>query len=66
MTDETLTAEETVETTETVEVSVDRPLLTVPFEEYSVTEGLLLLILLCVVLKWFVLDLLKEGFRWLR
>lgn len=47
------------------EVSEDRPFLTTAFEDYTVMEGLLLLIVLCI---WFyaVLGLLKNGFRWLK
>lgn len=44
---------------------LEHPLLTTPFEQYSVTEGLLLLLLL----HFFVtgcISILKEGFAWLR
>ena len=43
---------------------MDRPFLTTPLNEYTVTEGLLLLILLVLVIK-IVIGLLKEGFFWL-
>lgn len=64
MNEENLT-EELTETTEVVEVSSDRPFLSTPLDEYTVTEGLLLLILFCIVLK-FILDNLKGAFSWLR
>lgn len=41
-----------------------RPFLTTPFSEYTVTEGLLLLLALGVFARWLV-KLLKEGFSWL-
>ena len=41
-----------------------RPFLTTPFEEYSVTEGLLLTLFLCVFAKTLI-KVLKEGFYWL-
>lgn len=40
------------------------PLLTTPFAEYTVTEGLLLLLLLAVFLSWCG-KLLRSGFSWL-
>ena len=40
------------------------PLLTTPFTEYTVTEGLLLLLLLAVFLSWCG-KLLRSGFSWL-
>lgn len=43
----------------------DHPLMTTPFEDYTVTEGLLLLLLLSVFLAACV-KLLKGGFSWLR
>lgn len=63
---EETTGEETeaTELAEIVEVEVDRPFLTTPINEYTVTEGLLLLILLYYVgsslMGW-----IKEGFFWL-
>lgn len=42
-----------------------RPLLTTPFSDYNVTEGLLLLLLLCLVAQ-FCVRMLKGGFSWLR
>lgn len=42
----------------------DRPLLTTNFNDYTVTEGLLLSLLLCVVGGWCV-KMLKGGFSWL-
>lgn len=41
-----------------------RPFLTTPFEDYSVTEGLLLAVLLCIFARS-VIKILKEGFYWL-
>ena len=41
-----------------------RPFLTTPFEEYNVTEGLLLVLLLCVFVRS-VIKIVKEGFYWL-
>ena len=43
---------------------VDRPFMTTPFEEYTVSEGLLLLILLAVFVMWCV-KIVKGGFYWL-
>lgn len=40
------------------------PLLTTPFTEYTVTEGLLLFLLLAVFLSWCG-KLLRSGFSWL-
>lgn len=49
---------------ETIEAQVNHPLLTTPFENYTVAEGLLLLALLAgFVIACF--KLLKEGFSWL-
>ena len=41
-----------------------RPFLTTPLDEYNVTEGLLLCILLCLFFKCLV-RIVKEGFYWL-
>lgn len=43
---------------------MDRPFLTTPLNEYTVTEGLLLLIFLVLVLK-ILIEILKGGFYWL-
>lgn len=51
------------EETSTVEL-VDRPFLTTPFEDYSVTEGFLLLLLVCIFIS-VCARLLKGGFSWL-
>lgn len=40
------------------------PLLTTPFEDYTVTEGLLLLLLLAVFLSWCG-KMIRSGFSWL-
>lgn len=45
-------------------VEVDRPFLTTSFEEYTVSEGLLLVIALLMVGK-ICIDLLRRGFYWL-
>ena len=42
----------------------DRPFLTTDFEDYTVTEGLLLSLLLCVIVGKCI-KMLKEGFSWL-
>lgn len=47
-------------TTEAVPVTPDRPLLTTKFEDYTVTEGLLLLILLSLVIG-FLVRIVREG-----
>lgn len=58
-------ASEPMETVETVAASPDaRLFLTTPFEEYTVTEGLLLMLLLLAVVMICV-KLLKGGFSWL-
>lgn len=41
-----------------------RPFMTTRLDDYSVEEGLLLLILLLLVIKWFI-NIVKEGFYWL-
>lgn len=55
---------EAAELAEVVEVDVDRPFLTTPLNEYTVTEGLLLLILLFFAGRS-VMGWIKEGFFWL-
>lgn len=53
------------DTIETVaDVSQDRPFLTTSFEEYSVTEGLLLMLLILAVVMICV-KMVKGGFYWL-
>lgn len=52
------------ETTETVVVEAERPFLTTSLNDYTVTEGLLLCILLVLLLKWLA-GVIKEGFYWL-
>lgn len=51
--------------TETIQKTADHPLLETPFEDYTVTEGLLLLLLLSVFVSACA-KLLKGGFAWLR
>ena len=46
-------------------VDLDRPLMTTNFDDYTVTEGLLLLLLLFLFVKEFILKPLKGGFSWL-
>lgn len=48
-----------------VEQPPSRPLLTTSFSDYTVTEGLLLLLLLCLVAQSCI-RILKGGFSWLR
>ena len=55
---------EATEVAEIVELDVDRPFLSTPLNEYTVTEGLLLLILLFYVGRS-VMGWIKEGFFWL-
>lgn len=50
---------------ETIQQTEDHPALTTPFEDYTVTEGLLLLLFLSVFVMACV-KLLKGGFAWLR
>ena len=50
---------------ETLQGVADHPMLTTPFDDYTVTEGLLLLLLLSVLLSACA-KLLKGGFAWLR
>ena len=50
-------------TAEVVELP-DRPFFTTPFEEYTVTEGLLLLLVVLLVIRW-ITGMLKGGFSWL-
>lgn len=51
---------------ETFPVTVvdQRPFMTTRLDDYSVEEGLLLLILVLLVIKW-IINILKEGFYWL-
>ncbi len=55
---------EATEVAEIVELDVDRPFLSTPLNEYTVTEGLLLLILLFLIGRS-VMGWIKEGFFWL-
>jgi len=57
------TEEEITEVVEVVGVE-DRPFLTTNFEDYTVTEGLLLLVLLFGIVMACI-KLLKGGFYWL-
>ena len=49
---------------ETVQQTLDHPVLTTSFQDYTVTEGLLLLILLAAFAA--CIKILKGGFQWLR
>lgn len=49
---------------ETLETTMVHPALDTPFEEYTVTEGLLLLLLVLIVVSWCV-KMIKGGFSWL-
>lgn len=57
---------EQLEVIETMEVAVDtsRPFLTTPFEDYTVTEGLLFSMLLLAFLM-LCIKVVKGGFSWL-
>lgn len=58
-------AEPVAEVIQVIEVmDLDRPFLTTSFEDYTVTEGLLLLLLLLVFLK-VCTKVVKGGFSWL-
>ena len=46
-------------------VDIDRPLMTTSFDDYTVTEGLLLLLLLFLFVKEFIIKPLKGVFSWL-
>ena len=54
-----------LEQLEAVRQTADHPALTTPFEDYTVTEGLLLLLFLSVFVAACV-KMLKGGFAWLR
>ena len=47
-----------------VTVVDDRPFMTTPLDDYTVTEGLLLMILVILVIK-IIAGAIKEGFYWL-
>lgn len=76
MSDETTNTQETVELVfpdtmtvipgETFPVTVvdERPFLTTPLDDYTVEEGLLLLILVLLIIK-LMIAAVKEGFYWL-
>lgn len=63
---EQLTGEDgTVSDVDGIQRVVDHPLMTTSFQEYTVTEGLLLLLLLSLFVAACA-KMLKEGFSWLR
>ena len=49
---------------ETLTAAAEHPMMETPFEEYTVTEGLLLLLLVLVIVSWCV-KMIKGGFSWL-
>ncbi len=49
---------------ESMEQTVNHPMLTTPFQDYTVTEGLLLLLLLCFFIKA-CMDMVRRAFSWL-
>ena len=49
---------------ETMEATMVHPALETSFEEYTVTEGLLFLLLVLVIVSWCV-KMIKGGFSWL-
>ena len=53
------------EAVEGIQKALDHPFMTTSFQDYSVTEGLLLLLLLSVFIAACA-RMLKEGFSWLR
>lgn len=62
---EVVGTDETLQLLETIQQDVEpHPFLTTDFEDYTVTEGLLLLALLLAVVS-VCIKMLKEGFSWL-
>lgn len=57
-------ADAAADTVEVVAAESARPFLTTPLNDYTVTEGLLLCILLFLVLGK-IAKIIKEGFYWL-
>ncbi len=53
-----------LENVEMIQLTVDHPALETPFEEYTVMEGLLLLLFVLVIISWCV-KMIKGGFSWL-
>ncbi len=47
-----------------IQQTVNHPLLTTPFQDYTVTEGLLLLLLLCFFIKA-CMNMVRRAFSWL-
>ncbi len=62
---EVLGMDKLLEHAEAIQQALDRPLMTTSFRDYTVTEGLLLLILLAAFAAACV-KILKGGFQWLR
>lgn len=61
---ETVGMDQVLEYLAGIESAVVHPVLETPFEEYTVTEGLLLLLLVLVIVSWCV-KMIKGGFSWL-
>lgn len=53
-----------MENVESIEHVVNHPMLTMPFRDYTVTEGLLLLVLLCFFIKE-CMNMIRRAFSWL-
>lgn len=53
-----------LENVEMIQLTVDHSALETPFEEYTVMEGLLLLLFVLVIISWCV-KMIKGGFSWL-
>lgn len=53
-----------MEPVESIESVVNHPALTTPFQDYTVTEGLLLLLLMCFFLKACA-NMIRRAFSWL-
>jgi len=49
---------------EIIQQTVNHPLLTTPFQDYTVTEGLLLLLLLCFFIR-ICMNMVRRAFSWL-
>jgi len=62
---EVLGMDKLLEHAETIQQTLDHPFMTTSFRDYTVTEGLLLLILLAAFAAACV-RILKGGFQWLR
>lgn len=61
---DSLMSPEMVEILRDISATVSHPLMTTPFSEYTVTEGLLLILVIFCVLS-ICLKMIKGGFYWL-